>query len=142
MNSNRLNITWNADPNAPEVEMTIDSNIVTLEFFLNCLAYKEFKEGDKGRLRFKNCHKYSFNTMNDEGYYLGQYRYKVNELPWGEFYELNTNCKVDFPVEHKVLSNPTNQKELSHYIFFFKDNTFECIAESYEIEFIRDNIKL
>jgi hypothetical protein len=29
--------------------------------------------------------------MNEEGYYMGKYRYKNNDLPWGEFYKLETN---------------------------------------------------
>jgi hypothetical protein len=136
MNSIRLNTNWNAEPNAPRVKIFIDNNTITLEFFLNYFTYKEFKEGDRCRLRFKNCHKYSFNGMNDEGYYREQYRYKYTELPWGEFYKLETDWQTDFPTEHSILSNLINPNELNHYIFFFKDNTFECVAESYETEFI------
>ena len=30
--------------------------------------------------------------------------------------------------------NPENWKNLKHYIFWFHDSTFECLAESYEVE--------
>jgi hypothetical protein len=137
MNYSRLNTDWNAEPNAPQVKISIDGTTITLEFFLNYFMYEKFKEGDKCMLKFKNCHKYSSNGMNDEGYYRGQYRYKYTELPWGEFYKLDTDWEVDFPAEHIVLSAPANTHQLNHYIFFFRDNTFECVAESYELEFLR-----
>lgn len=135
MKATRLTTDWNAEPNVPDVKLSVDDNIVTLDFYLNAFRYTRFKEDDRAKLKFKNCHKYSFNTMNDEGYYMGQYRYKDIDLPWGEFYKLNSDWRVDFPVKHEVLSDVTDPFKLNHYIFFFRDNTFECVAESYEIEF-------
>ena len=74
--------------------------------------------------------------MNDEGYYLGKYRYKYTELPWGEFYKLETDWALDFPSEHTVLTSAVDNSKLNHYIFFFKDNIFECLAEDYKLEFL------
>ena len=90
----------------------------------------------KARVTFLNCHKYSFNTMNDEAYFMGQYRYKNFYLPWGEFYRLNTNWQSDFPNNPIVITSLVNEAKLNHYIFFFKDNTFECVAQDYEVEFM------
>lgn len=135
MTNTLLTTDWNADPNAPEVELVVEGSSVTLNFFVNCFIYEKFKEGDKAKLTFINCLKYSFNSMNDEGYYMGQYRYKYTDLPWGEFYKLDTNWETDFPARHTILADITDKSNLNHYIFFFKDNTFECIAENYHLEF-------
>jgi len=78
---NSTDAKWNAEPNSPDVRLFVEGNNVTLEFYLNYFVYERFREGDKARLTFTNCHKYSFNTMNDEGYYYGQYRYDVSALP-------------------------------------------------------------
>lgn len=52
----QLNLDWNAEPNAPEVEIYVDDNKVTVEFFLNAFKYKQFSEEDKAKLTFYNCH--------------------------------------------------------------------------------------
>jgi hypothetical protein len=81
MTNTLLTTDLNADPNAPEVKLTVEDNSVTLDFFVNYFLFDKFEEGDKARMTFLNCHKYSFNSMNDEGYYMGQYRYKYTDLP-------------------------------------------------------------
>lgn len=132
----QLTTDWNAEPNAPEVTLSHDLTSVSLEFYLNAFAYDRFQEGDKARVTFQNCHQYSFNSMNDEGYHRGQYRYKYTELPWGEFYKLDTNWQTDFPVVNNILILAPDIPKQNHYLFFFRDNTFECVAENYNLEFI------
>jgi hypothetical protein len=83
MEAIKLTIDWNAEPNAPEVVLSIVRNTIILDFYVNYFLFENFMEGDKVKVIFKNCHKYSYNSMNDEGYYKGQYRYKYTELPWG-----------------------------------------------------------
>ena len=126
---------WNADPNAPEVSVSVEGNLVTLEFYLNYFLFANFRQGDKAIVRFNECHKYSFNTMNDEGYFMGQYRYTNDQLPWGEVYQLFTNWKLDFPKKHYILKVDICPERQHHYIFFFKDNCFECVAENHVVEF-------
>jgi hypothetical protein len=138
MTNTLLTKDWNAAPNAPEVQLSVKGSSVTLDFYVNYYIFDKFKEDDKARLTFTNCLKYSFNSMNEEGYYMGQYRYKYSDLPWGEFYKLNTNWETDFPIEHIALADLTDKEKLSHYIFFFKDNTFECVAENFQLEFYND----
>ena len=132
----KLNENWNADPNAPEPILAVKGNIIIIDFYLNYFLFKDFKENDRGRLTFRNCSKYAFNGMNDEGYYYGQYRYKYTELPWGQFYQLSTD-PTDFPSENVVLDPNADPKNLKHFLFFFRDNTFECYAESFEFDLIR-----
>jgi len=136
MTYTQITTDWNADPNDPQVQLIVDKDSVSLEFYLNNFLFDNYHEGDKAKVFFINCHKYSFNNMNDEGYYRGQYRYNNAELPWGEFYKLNTDWKIDFPIRHKMLNDSPDSRKLNHYIFFFKDNTFECVAETYELEFL------
>lgn len=135
MSYQKLNDDWNAEPNAPEPILTIDYNKVYLEFFLNHFVHEQFEENQKGALAFRNVHKLSFNSMNDEGYYMGQYRYSYDELPWGDFYQINTDWTKDFPENNVLVLGPNASNEkLKHYIFFLRDNTFECVAESFEFK--------
>ena len=74
----QLNLDWNAEPNAPEVEISVCDNKVTVEFFLNAFKYKQFSEEDRAKLTFYNCHRYRFGAPNDEGFYsYNQSRYKL-----------------------------------------------------------------
>ncbi len=132
MKYKKLNIDWNAEPNAPEVKLQENGADLKLEFFLNPFVFDDVDEDDKGELVFKDCHKYSFNSCNDEGYFRGQYRYNNNELPWGEFYEIEHDWTKDFHPDPKILNQGIEQKGLKHFIFFLRDNTLECIARKFE----------
>lgn len=134
MTYTQLNIDWNADPNSPETSIKVEGDTIILDFYLNYFLFDEFKEGDKGQLTFYNCHKYDFDGTNDEGYFLGQHRYKYTDLPYGEFYQLNTNWQTDFPKNSKILNPDINSKDLKHFVFFFKENTFECVATEYKLK--------
>lgn len=139
MEFTKLTIDWNAEPNAPEEKITVIGDTVVVEFYLNSFVYEEFSEDDKGRLTFIGCHKYSTNGSNDEGYYMGQHRYKYQYLPWGEFYQLETDWRLDFADEPIFLSEPDSKTQLNHYLFFFKDSTFECVAAGYKIDFLHSH---
>ena len=133
MEFKQLNTDWNAHPNGPDPEVSVIGSNVTISFFLNNYLYNQFKEDDKGVLTFKNCSRYSFNSMNDEGYYMGKYRFKHTALPWGYFYLL-TDADTNFSKEI-MLDSSIEKEALNHYIFFFRDNTFECMAEDFELKF-------
>jgi hypothetical protein len=134
MKYEQLNIGWNAEPNAPEVKMIVEHNTVKLEFFLNYFIFDGFEEDEKGILTFNKVHKYSLNTMNDEGYFRGQYRYNESDIPWGEFYRIESDWQNDFYKNNLVISKNIDNPKLKHFIFFLKDNIFECVAENYEFE--------
>ena len=138
MNYKILNIDWDAEPNAPQPELFVEGFQITIKFLLNPFTNDNFEDDEKGELIFFNCHKYSFNDCNDEGYYRGQYRYKTAQLPWGDFYELQTNWKNDFPRDSIVLNEVVDENNLKHYIFFFRDNTFECVAGGYEFRYLKE----
>ena len=56
--------------------------------------------------------------MNEEGYFREQYRYKESDLPWGEFYELESDWQNDFPKNNLILLPNRDNKPLKHFIFF------------------------
>jgi len=130
----QLNVGWNAEPNAPEVSIIIDGDNVIIEFFLNTFECEEIYKGNKAKITFHNCYQYRDGVPNDEGFYCyGQSRYKKYGVKWGEFYLVrNSDWKENFPDSIRVSSADDN---LQHYLFYFKDETFECIASSYSIEF-------
>ena len=136
MKYERLNIDWNAEPNAPEPNLTVENGNVVIKFYLNYFLYEQFSEGDIGKLTFTNCKKFDFNNVNDERYFSGKYRYSENDLPWGDFYKILTS-ENDFPKNPEITEINRNVKNLNHYIFFFRDNTFECLAENYKFEIIK-----
>lgn len=133
MKYKKLNDTWNAEPNTPEVKLIVEKTSVSLIFYINTFLFENFKEDQKGILTFKSVHKFSLNNKNDESYYQGKYRYKNSKLPWGEMYLLDSNWSNDFHENHLIIL-PFNKNLINHkhFIFFLKDNTFECVAESFE----------
>jgi len=57
-------------------------------------------------------------------------------LPWGEFYELtDSHWNKDFPDDKIILNDSIDKKGLRHFIFFFKDETFECIATDFSFSY-------
>jgi len=124
---------WNADPVEPKINLEIDGSNLIMEMYLNHYVFEEFEEGDKVKIVFSNCSEYSLNKCNDEGYYYGQYRTNPNELPWGEFYEIKNGFDTNFP--EPVIKITTDNKGKRHFIFFFKDETFECLAANYTFLF-------
>lgn len=133
----QLNQEWNADPNAPEVSLQIIHRNLIIKTYLNYFVYDDFNEGDYAIIKFKNVTSYSFNTCNDEGYYYGQYRFGPKELPWGEFYEIESGLDRNLPDPLITIQKGIAQHK--HYVFFFKDNTLECIAENYEVKMFTKN---
>lgn len=137
MEYEKLNREWNADPNSPEPIVWVREGNLIVDFFLNHFVFDQFQEGDRARLTFKNCAKYSLNFCNDEGYYRGQYRTNQNELPWGEFYKITKGLDQNFPEPIGKIreSKPSDR----HYIFFFRDHTLELLADNYELDFLKES---
>ncbi len=131
----QLNIGWNAEPNAPELQIKVVGTDVVIEFYLDAYLYTQFREGDKARIVFHDCFQYRNGDPNDEGFYsYGQSRFKKYGVKWGEFYRVqNSKWEKEFP--DPVMVSET-KAERNHYLFYFRDETFECIAASYTMEII------
>ena len=130
----QLSNNWNAHPVSPEVNLQIVGKNLIMEIYLNHYMFDSFVEGDKARITFENSSKYSLNSCDDEGYYYGQYRINWKQLEWGEFYEIISGLERKLPKPIAQLSDDSDNKR--HFLFFFKDETFECLADNYKVEFI------
>lgn len=137
MEYEKLNTDWNADPNSPEPISWVREGNLVVDFFLNHFDYDQFQEGDRARLTFKNCSRYSLNFCNDESYYRGQDRTNPNNLPWGEFYKITKGLEQNFPEPIEKIKNPGLSDH--HYILFFKDHTLELLAGNYELNFLKES---
>lgn len=131
---------WNAHPVSPEIQLKIDGIDLIVDIYLNYFKFNKYQKGDKVKILFKNCTEYSLNNCNDEGYYYGQYRTNPNELPWGEFYEIKSGLDRKLPTPIKKIQN--NNLDKKHFIFFFKDQTFECFASEYYLDFYNEKVLL
>ena len=124
---------------APEPAINIRNEDLLLMFYVNPFLYPEFKEEEIGILRFMRCERYRLGPTNDEGWYRGQCRFSKLAPAWGEFYFVQG--------DHDLLNAPLDWKKLDcavsdrskHFLFYFRDETFESVAEQCIIEPIADN---
>lgn len=135
---NKLNAGWNADPNVPEPIVRCVGHDVVLEFFLNAYAFGNFEHGSRGVLRFIDCARYRLGKTNDEGWYRGQCRYSKIAPAWGEFYEITGPDPLrDQPNDWVNVGSPL--QGCRHFLFYLRDETFECLARDWIIEPIGTN---
>jgi hypothetical protein len=129
----RMNIDWNAEPNAPYPVVEEVGEDVTLTFLLNAFRFSRFREGGVGIIRFKNCWRYRLGSTNDEGWYRGQCRFSKLAPSWGEFYEVDGDLLIDTaPDEWTVRRSPTVDSR--HFLFYLRDETFECDAQDWALQ--------
>ena len=133
----QLNEGWNADPNAPEPKIEISGTILKLSFGLNYFEFDEFTDTDIGILTFIDCLQYRIGPPNDEGFYRdGQSRFRKYGVQWGEFYRIeNSDWPHEFP-DKIVISEFKEQREYFHFLFYFRDETFECIGKEYSFKVV------
>ena len=129
----QLNHGWNAEPNAPFPEVQLAGDSVVLRFLANPFQFPAFVQGQVLRLAFHGVWRYGFSSVNDEGWFLGQCRFSGIAPSWGEFYELSGDLKLDqCEVEWQyVCEGPPSAAR--HFLFYFRDETFECDAASWEL---------
>jgi len=134
-----LNLGWNAEPNAPEPHVEMLGNDILLRFYVNPFQFDEFEEDEVGFLRFVNCVRYRLGATNDEGWYRGQCRFSKIVPRWGEFYEVfGDTASTNGPTDWGAVSAKSTG-ELHHFLFYFRENTFESVAERCVIEPGDDN---
>jgi hypothetical protein len=132
----QLNAGWNAEPNSPNPQVTIEGADVILTFLLNPFQFPQFDPEDVGKLRFSSCLRYRLGAPNDEGWHRGQCRFSHFAPHWGEFYELGgdlrlAECPDDWIEVCSTLSVPR------HFLFYFRDETFECAAFDWDFEVLK-----
>lgn len=123
----RLNDGWSAGPNAPEPSIEVVGRDLLLSFYINTV------DDERGVLRFKNCSRYHMRGTNDHGWYLGQCRFSKIAPAWGEFYELKGDLKLDeCRAKWETVSREFTGSR--HFLFYFRDETFECDADEWMFE--------
>jgi hypothetical protein len=134
----QLNADWNADPNSPEPQVAVDGRDVVVSFGVNALVFPDFAAEDVGRLRFHSCSRYRLGSTNDEGWYRGQCRFSKTAPRWGEFYEVSGDLRLsECPADWVEVSTPSGSSR--HFLFYFRDETYECDASDWSLEVWRPN---
>ncbi|MDR1190433.1 MAG: hypothetical protein LBK60_02045 [Verrucomicrobiales bacterium] len=135
----RLNSNWNAEPNNPNPQAVWLGKDLRLQFYMNPFQFPQFKKGDIGIITFADCARYRFGEINDEGWYRGQCRFS-QVIPWGEFYEVSGNLKLD-EIPDDWITRTKDQFKRRHFLFYFRDNEFECDTMDWKLE-IQKGVRL
>ncbi|MGE0868712.1 MAG: hypothetical protein AB7P03_09125 [Kofleriaceae bacterium] len=134
----KLNHGWNAEPNAPDPVVRIDGQTVILTFEVNTFKFADATPG-RAELVFSGCWRYRLGGTNDEGWYAGQCRFSHVAPAWGEFYEVMYEVDGDLQVNRvtgwRALGPPIQRTR--HFLFYFRDETFECDANEWTATFPR-----
>jgi hypothetical protein len=138
----KLNLGWNAEPNAPAPVVSVDGNDVILGFYMNAFRHSEFSEEDLGFLRFMDSERYRLGSTNDEGWYRGQCRFGKLAPEWGELYQISGDYSDVADATDWHFLKTTSSSKLRHFLFYFRDNTFECVATECVVEKRADNALL
>ena len=125
-----LNVGWNAEPNVPEPGVKLLGARLELEFYLNFYAY-DAADWEQGVLTFDGCSAWRLGATNDHGWDLGQCRYSKLAPAWGEFYELIGEDPLRDSVGDWRSLPGTGTR---HFLFYFRDETFECVADSWTFD--------
>jgi hypothetical protein len=132
----QLNEGWNAEPNAPSPQVRVEGGDVIVTFLLNPFQFPQFGVEDMGVLRFLSCQRYRLGFTNDEGWYRGQCRFSGVAPRWGEFYEVSGDLRLQECPDDWVTVGPP-RGALRHFLFYFRDETFECDAADWSFKVLR-----
>lgn len=128
----KLNANWNADPNAPEANLIDGGDYVELTFLLNSFAF-DAVDGERATLHFTDCSRWLLGGTNDEGWYLGQCRYSGIAPTWGEFYEIVGDDPLALAALDPDEWEPARGAGRRHFLFYLRDETFECFASDWHL---------
>jgi hypothetical protein len=129
----QLNRDWNAEPNAPNPLVEVRGDTVSVSFRI------DLSSPDVGCLTFKRCSAWRLGLVNDEGWYAGQCRYSAFATKWGEFYEISDEGLLRDVPQDWVRLSPT-LKGPRHFLFYFRDDTFEALAKDWAFSKVRRRI--
>lgn len=127
----RLNSDWNAEPNDPDPKVVTEGTTLRVAFYLNPFAH-EATDGEVGILSFRGCSRWRWDSTNDQAWYSGEGRFAKEAPAWGEFYELVGDDATPDDMEWQVIA--PDEKRARHFLFYFRDETLECVAADWSIE--------
>jgi hypothetical protein len=99
----------------------------------NPFQFPGFAQGQVLRLRFPAATRYRLGATNDEGWYRGQCRFSGVAPAWGELYEVSGDLKLD-QVSDWIEVPVLQAAQQRHFLFYLRDETFECTANSWHLE--------
>jgi hypothetical protein len=129
-------VKW--DIGAPMPHLLTNGYRTFLVFYLK----DDYSEGDRTELvalvQFLRCVSVKLGDPNDEVLH-GHPLYGKGLEPYSAQIVRNSTWVKELETINKVHSQykPEFWSELNHYIFWFHDQTFECVAKSYEVEVFR-----
>ncbi|WP_421813555.1 hypothetical protein [Flagellimonas sp.] len=130
----KLNLDFDAEPNAPGPEILINDSTLILKFLLNPFLWENVKDDEQAELHFIDTLKYRLGGPGSDNF--KDFRYYDKDIDNYGFYQINdSNWMRDFPSDEKVVSKvgySSFKSNYKHYVFFFRDNTFECVAEGFK----------
>lgn len=125
-----LNPDWNANPNAPSIELHFRDGVAELTFLLNGWAY-EARDGESATIRFANCSRWNWDATNDHAWFAGEGCYAKQAPKWGEFYEVEGEAKLGGNVDWECIS--ADLPNARHFLFYFRDETLEFMATDWSL---------
>jgi hypothetical protein len=125
-----LNPDWNAEPNAPALQVSMAGDALELTFLLNHLAYKA-EIGEAATLRFDGCCRWRWDATNDHAWFSGEGRFSGQAPRWGEFYEIQPIEPNTDDLDWEIISPDTS--EARHFLFYFRDEAIECVAAGWSL---------
>lgn len=96
------------------------------------LALVEFEHCISAKLGAPNDEGFGGHALSGKGLEPYSAQRVVNSMWIQELQRINS-------VHHRY--NPTHWHGLNHYVFWFKDSTFECVAKSFKVETYRESMK-
>lgn len=132
----KLNRGWDAKAGAPEPTVQMGESGLTLTFFLSSSLNPGIRDYDRGEIFFPKCWRYRLGYPNDEGWYKGHCRFRCWAPDWGDFYEV-TGDLLDGGANDWVLPAAIRPEVSKHFLFYFKDETFECDADGWSFRVLR-----
>lgn len=131
----QLNAGWNANSGAPHPHVALCGSTIELRFLMTLRTGVVPGDDEAGCLTFVGCSRWRLGSTNDEGWYLGQCRYSKIAPRWGEFYEIAGDDTLrDLPSDWRELSDVGDGSR--HFLFYLKDETFECIAADWSFRHV------
>jgi hypothetical protein len=125
-----LNTDWNAEPNAPDVELAVEGSTVRLSFRLNPWDYSA-EPGEIATLRFLGCSRFRWDATNDHAWFAGEGLYSGQAPKWGEFYEVIGDTRVTEVEDWNVLS--ADLPASRQFLFYFRDAAIEIVAQEWSL---------
>lgn len=106
---------------------------------MNAFQFPDHDGDDVGEIIFSDCARFRLGTLNDEGWYRGQGRFRDVQHEWGEFFEVYGDLRLD-QVSGDWQVRDAVGPGTNHFLFYFRDNDFECDARSWSLRIRRAEV--